>query len=42
LAAEDPGDLPVGLVLGQAADQLERVLGDPALLELPGDSDLDQ
>ena len=32
LAAEDPGDLPVGVVLGEAADQLDRVLGGPILL----------
>jgi hypothetical protein len=36
LAAEDSGDLAVGVVLGEAADQLERVLAEPVLLELAG------
>jgi hypothetical protein len=33
LAAEDAGDLPVGVVFGESADQLDRVLGGPALLQ---------
>lgn len=32
LAREDLGDLPVGVVLGEAADQFERILSDPPLL----------
>ena len=36
LAAEDPGDLPVGVMLGEATDQLQRVLGEPALFQRPG------
>jgi hypothetical protein len=41
LAGEDPGDLPVGVMLGETADQLHRVLRGPVALELAGDSDLD-
>ena len=41
LAAEDRGDLPVGLVLGQAADQVQRVLGGSIALELAGNSQRD-
>ncbi len=37
LAAEDPGDLPVAVMLSEAADELQRVASDAVLLQLPGD-----
>ena len=36
LAGEDRGDLAVGVMLGEAADQLDRVLGQPAALGAAG------